>query len=135
MCLSFLFSHDLVGSNCVAVLGLCGVFLCLLTEPQDQLALFCILIISGCQPNSALHALFGVLRCTLRIFLQNSECGVSLPLYFSLCFPPFLPVSLYVVTIVQLPSVLIQAHTRMLLIKVIRLDWADRVAGSVQHSK
>ena len=34
----FLFSHDLVVSNCVAVLGLCGVCLCLLTEPQDQFA-------------------------------------------------------------------------------------------------
>jgi hypothetical protein len=33
---SRMFSHDLVGSNCVAVLGLCGV--CLWTEPQDQLA-------------------------------------------------------------------------------------------------
>ena len=34
----FLFYHDLVGSNCVAVLGLCGVCLCLETEPQNQLA-------------------------------------------------------------------------------------------------
>ena len=34
----FLFSHDLVGSNCAAVLGLCRVCLCLGTEPQDQLA-------------------------------------------------------------------------------------------------
>ena len=35
----FLFSHDLVGSDCVAVMGLCGFCLCLGTDPQDQLAL------------------------------------------------------------------------------------------------
>jgi hypothetical protein len=42
------------------------------------MSLFWILILSGYQPNSALHALFGVVRCTLRIILQNSACSLNL---------------------------------------------------------
>ena len=41
-------------------------------------ALFWVLIISCYRPNSALHALFGVLCCTQRIFLQNSACRFSI---------------------------------------------------------
>ena len=40
--------------------------------------LFAILIISRYCPNSALHALFGVLRCTRRLVLQNSSCSLNL---------------------------------------------------------
>ena len=36
------------------------------------------MIMSGYHPNSALHALFGVLSCTQRIFLQNSACSLNL---------------------------------------------------------
>ncbi len=38
---------------------------------------FCILIINGNRPNSALHALLGVFLCSFRIILQNSVCRAS----------------------------------------------------------
>ncbi len=45
---------------------------------QNWIALFCIFMIRGYLPNSALHVLFVVCRCTCSIFLQSSACRVSI---------------------------------------------------------
>ena len=50
---------------------------------QNLTSLFWILIISGHGPNSALRALFGVLHCIPRIFLQNSACNLVFVLFLS----------------------------------------------------
>ena len=44
---------------------------------QNLMVVFWILIISRYRPNFALCALFGVLRSTQIIFLENSACGLN----------------------------------------------------------
>ncbi len=41
---------------------------------QNLMARFSMCISRGYWPNSALHVLFGVFLCTLRMLLQNSAC-------------------------------------------------------------